>query len=104
MADWQRKINMNPELTKWQDGEITVQELAVAMARKVRAIADFKDHDDLNDERDELAAEFEGMADDPSLTTSDFDDVMQRLLDWGDTKLDNKWNGKKVCWIDSIAA
>ena len=31
-----------------------------------------------------------------------FDYVMSDLYDWGDTSLDNKFGGVKMCWINTL--
>jgi hypothetical protein len=105
MANWQRHIYLNPEWQQAKDGELTIQELAGVVAKRLRALKPFHEQDhDLNEKRDEIAEEFEYIAKTPSATASDFDNWMGELYDWGDTSLEQGWNGKKVCWIDTISA
>lgn len=104
MANWQRKILLNPEWDQAKEGEISIQALAASIAKKLRAVRDFSEADaDLNDARDELADEFNGLSEDADATRNDFDCVMHSLYDWGDQALDQNWNGKKACWIDTIS-
>lgn len=103
MADWQRKLILNPEWGQAQRHEISTQELARSVAIKLRKLAPFEDGDDeYNLEREGLVEEFDGLADDKTATQTDFNYVMQSLYDWGDQRMDGDWNGKKVCWVDTM--
>lgn len=102
MAQWQRTIRLQPTWDKAKSHEISIQELAAVISKKLKALRPFND-DYIDSERDNLVDEFEGLAEDESADREDFDDIMCRLYDWGDMKLDNDWNGKKVCWIDTIS-
>jgi hypothetical protein len=105
MSNWQRHVYLNPEWEKAKDGEISHQELAAALAKKLRALRPFKSElDDLNDELAELVDEFEALAENSDTGADDIDSVMHSLYNWGDQRLDGDWNGKKVCWIDSITS
>lgn len=107
MADWQRKLILNPEWDQAQENEIATQELARSIAVKLRALEPFSDNslrpNEWDAERDEIAETFEALAADKNATQSDFNRVMQGLYDWGDTRMDAQWNGKKVCWIDTMS-
>jgi hypothetical protein len=104
MANWQRNIRLNPEWEQSKDGQITYQQLAAAIAKKLRALRPFKaELDDINEQLDTIASEFEGMADDASTSADDIDSVMHDLYDWGDMRLDGEWNGKRVCFVDTIS-
>jgi hypothetical protein len=103
MSDWQREIRLQPHWGQCKDGKISIQQLARVVAAKLKAIRPFND-DELDAERDELVEEFEAFAADGDAYRDDFDDIMDRLYDWGDTRLDTKFiGGKKVCWIDTIS-
>jgi len=102
MADWQRKLNLTDIWTKVDTGEMTIQQLSAEIAkrlRNLRPLAPQTADNSIDDERDDLVDEFEGLSEDPEATTGDFDSVMNRLYDWGDMPLDDKWPPKKVCWI-----
>lgn len=101
MANWQRTIRLQPQWGRAKDGKLSASELAASIATKLRGVASFGSH--LDDERDEIAEEFEALAADKSADVNDFDRVMDHLYDWGDTRLDDKWPGKKACWIDTFS-
>lgn len=102
MANWQRHIYLQPEWGQAQEEEITLQELAAVIAKRLRGIIPFPD-EYIERERDELIDMFEGAADDETLTTADFDWCMNALYDWGDIQISGKFfDAKKVCWIDTI--
>jgi len=104
MANWQRHIYLNPEWQQAKDGEITIQALAAVLAKRLRALKPFGVRDeDLNEKRDEIAEEFEYIAKTPTATRDDFDNWMEELYDWGDTRLEQGWTGKKVCWVDTMS-
>jgi len=103
MADWQRTIRLNPEWAQAKAGSLAMNELARVIAERLKALPPFGvDH--LDEERDEIAIEFSEAARDPSITGDDLDEVMRRLYDWADTRLDDKpFGGKRVCWVDTIS-
>lgn len=105
MAQWQRKILLNPEWDQAKDGTISNQLLALSIANKLRALKPFGGEDaDLDDSREDIIADFESMSRDATLTTSEFDNQMGALFDWGDQTIGGSgWNGKKACWIDTMS-
>ena len=105
MANWQRTIRLNPEWDQAIDGEITCQQLAASIAKKLKSIAPFgSDRADVNDELAELIERFDSSADDKTTDIPSIDYAMCDLYDWGDISLDGEWNGKKVCFIDTFSA
>ena len=107
MADWQRHLDITTEWNQCKADEITVQECAKAIAVKLRALAPFSPDPDMacsemDAERDELAARFEGAAADPVLMPCELNSIMRDLYDWGDIALDDNFAGKKVCWIATL--
>lgn len=106
MAQWQRKILLNPEWDQAKDGKISNQLLALSIATKLRALKPFGGEDaDLDDSREDIIADFEEMSRDETLTVSEFDNQMGALFDWGDQTIGGSgWNGKKACWIDTMSA
>lgn len=100
MANWQRHLKLQPEWGQAQDEEISPQELAAVIAKRLKALMPFKDGY-AEQQRLDLVDDFEAAAEDADLTVNDFDYLMSELYDWGDIRLDDKWNGKKVCWIDT---
>jgi hypothetical protein len=80
--------------------EWTVEQLAQELAKRIRRLPCFRKAHRLHD----WAYSFEEIADefDCVTETDEFDYWMQELYDLGDVKLDNDWNGKKLCWIDTM--
>jgi hypothetical protein len=101
MAKWQRTIKLNPEWDQCSDDEITRQELAASIARKLSALRPLA-HEWAEETRLELAETFEDMSRDETLSEDEFNGMMNDLYDWGDTSLDSHWNGAKPCWIDCM--
>ncbi len=105
MANWTRKLDLKDV---WHtDGEdpshpspAELAKLAGIIAARLKAIRPYDDAD-VNEERDMLVERFEELSRSQP-DADDFDDVMSDLYDWGDLPLDNKWAGKKVCWISTI--
>ena len=95
MSDWQCKLDLKDVWNKYPD-EIEIQELCKIVAKRLREL---KPPAQVMDERDNIADEYEIMSIDKDLTVEEFDNIMQDLYDWGDISLDNKFGGKKVCWI-----
>lgn len=103
MADWQRKIDLAGLHRDYRDGKITVQRLAADVASAVRASRHFGgDLSHVDDARDEIADAFEALSEDAMANIDDYDAILGDLYDWGDARLDSKWNGKKVAWINTI--
>ncbi|MFL6709257.1 MAG: hypothetical protein ACJ8HI_13725 [Massilia sp.] len=97
MADWQRTL---PLKDVWPSRDPRI--IAAVIAERLSKLAPLAvDH--VDEERDEIVDEFQSIAADPNASTEDFDDVLCRLYDWADTPLDDdKWNGKKVCWVQTF--
>lgn len=101
MANWQRKILLNPEWDATdEDDPRSIQKLSASIITKLRALATFPGRSDINEWKDTLIEEFEILATDEGATKEDFDDVMCQLYDWSDQPLDTEFGGKKVCWVD----
>lgn len=100
MANWQRKLSLADIWPKVDKGEMTIQQLAAEIAKRLKAITPLHDEHVVSEERDEIVEEFENFAEDPTGDKDEFDDIMNGLYDWGDTPLENTtWPPKKVCWI-----
>ena len=96
MANWQRTLNLKDI---WPTND--PQRIASAIAERLLRLEPFSDPS-LNRMRDEFAFEFGSMANDSNVDTDDFDDAMERLYDWADTRLDDVWDGKRVCWVQTF--
>ena len=97
MANWQRKLALKDV---WESEDVHL--VAKMIAKRLREMKPFGDDYDLDDEKDELADEFEGLSEDKSADTNDFDNVMSSLYDWADTPLDDNWPPKKACWVETF--
>jgi hypothetical protein len=105
MAQWQRHLRLQPEWSKAQEDEISVQELAGVIAERLLALQPFTGRDEwVESERIDLADEFAAISREASIDEEEFDGWMSQLYNWGDTALDSHWNGRKVCWIDTMSA
>lgn len=54
------------------------------------------------DRREEIAADFLSLSEDQDATADEFDEIMAQLFDWADTKLDDAWPGKRLCWVNTM--
>lgn len=91
MANWKHRINIKNEWAATDAGTMQIHELAHVIASKIYALS-------LDDsEVEEIAMDFDGM--DETTDVEEFDMVLERLYDWGDITLDNKWPQTKMCWI-----
>jgi len=97
MASWQRKILLGDV---WESDNI--QLISRTIADRLAALPRIWGFDRVEQERERLVSEFSILVDDADATTYDFDVAMEELYDWGDTSLDDKLNGKKVCWISTM--
>ena len=99
MANWQRTLKMQPEWDQANDGEITTAALAKIVSKRLSALDPFDAESWEEVTRLELVEEFEDLADVPELTQEEFNWFWAKLYEWADTPLDDKFGGKKVCWV-----
>lgn len=103
MTDWQRKIDIHELWKQREDDEnsVTLQQLAGEIARQLKGLTPFRAPNEyLNDKRNELAEEFEDMAESTDVDVEDFDYLLSALYDWGDIKISGGFfDAKTVCWI-----
>lgn len=100
MARWVTTIDLSDVWGQAADGRMAIANLAKVVADRLAGlvlppiipVA-------LAVERDSIADEFAALSQDEHAAAEEFDDILGRLYDWGDTALDKNWNGKKVCWI-----
>lgn len=101
MANWQRTIDISASWKLAKEYEISYQELAKEILHKLNTLKPF-DNEDVEYVKSMLIEEFEILADDEDEDEGWFNYTMEKLYDWGDTKLDNDFGGKKVCWIKTF--
>lgn len=92
MAYWQNRLEIAKEWQQAENGELTPQAMAAVVAIKLRKL----EGAEVDEALDEVAEEFEALAEDQSADFDDFDDILSRLYAWGDTSLHP---GMKRCWI-----
>lgn len=99
MTNWQRTLNIADVWAQAEDREITPKQLAHAIADRLEGLKPLNNLI-LENEKQDIVEEFRGFVGEE--TFDDLDDVMEMLYDWADTPLDNKFNGKKVCWVKTF--
>ena len=100
MADWQRKVDFSDYTEKYDEGELSIQEFAKIVAEKLKTLRKFED-EYINNQLKEIIWSFEDLADDEECMYEEntFNCLLEDLYKWGDISLDDKFDGKKVCWI-----
>lgn len=99
MAQWQRKLEL-ADVYRIGDDEEKVPELAGIIATRLLALAPFG-IDDIDEERAEIVNMFKEVESE-KLGFDEFNDAMENLYNWADQPLDDNWNGKKVCWVNTL--
>lgn len=102
MANWQRNLDLRDIWSMGEDEE-KIPELAGIVATRLKALKPFGD-EDIDDEKADIVQDFEELAKmkPEDCTFDDFNNTLDRLYDWGDTHLDDEWNGKRVAWIGTF--
>ena len=98
MSKWQRTLDLKDAWKKAEDREIEAHELAKIIAERLLELKAFK-IPDIDREKANLIEELLYLSEDDTITYDDIDDVLNYLYNWGDVSLDEKFGGKKVCWI-----
>lgn len=101
MANWQRKLDIKDVWKKAKNDEITLQELSKIMVERLRALESYP-YKDIEEEKNDIMEDLEAVYMDENAKQDEFNEVMGRLYDWGDTLLPTDQPGvvsKKVCWI-----
>lgn len=106
MANWQFRLEFGDF---WHDDDIPLYVKAEIVATRCKALLP-----DIRSRRQsiylEMATElerniipfFEELAEEESDSVEDFDDALNDLYDWADTPLDDRWAGKKMCWVNTF--
>jgi len=95
MAQWVHHLRIKDAWKQTQDGSMSIQELAKQIVTQLKAF------NIQNDSKlDQIIEDFEFLDEDAD--NDDFDYIMQNLYDWADIPLDNQWNGRKNCWIETL--
>lgn len=102
MSDWQMTLDFTPAKSDYRAGKITIQQLAQKVVDTIKVnIETAKRIDDLmgKELEDEILPLFEEIAADETMTVDDYDNALDDLYDWADTKLSDGWPRKAMCWI-----
>ena len=86
MTRWRYRLELKDSWTLYKNGKSSVQDVAGDV---VKALQEIHLHNDPN--LNNLREQFSTLADDPDVTESEFDDLLDDLYDWAD--LDH------TCWI-----
>ena len=95
MADWQRKIRMGDV---WKSEDVPL--IAKTAADRLEALSPFTDRPGIDHIKKLLVTSLRKVADSKNPTFEKFNSVWNRVYGWADISLDDKFAGKKVCWID----
>jgi hypothetical protein len=94
MANWKYKIDVKDEWKRAKAGELKPCELAEIMANRLAPIV----LEIADAEVEDIMGDFEVMRDDKEATFDDFDEILERLYDWGDQGDFHN----KTCWIGTF--
>jgi hypothetical protein len=120
MADWQFKLELKDVWSKVTNDEIDTVETAGVIVERIKTL-----HKEISERaenpkdfvdrmisvrlvrlaevlEDEVLSGFEEYVKTSEDDVECFDLLMADLYDWGDSKLDRHWSGKKMCWINTI--
>jgi len=95
MANWKYKLDLKDIWGKYDTGEMTVNEIGVEIANRIKKLPCYND-DDYFFELDDIATAFECVD-----NVEEFDYAMENLYNWGDIE----WKPSKtimkfkLCWI-----
>ena len=96
MSNWQNELYLKDLWDKFDDGEMTTQEVAKEVGLRIRKLRCFRKYED---ELEEIAMEFESCE-----LKAEFNSVLEELYDWADTCLPTPKGQmqKKICWIKTF--
>lgn len=95
MSDWQNKLDLKDLWKSWDEGDISIKEVAQTVAKRIRAMKCFATQEET---LEDIAENFEACDND----VSEFDNILGDLYDWGDILVDGSgkfFQHKKMCWI-----
>ncbi len=103
MANWQRKIDLSEEFGRIEDfpDKDGLSKLCNVIADKLEKLNPYSPEYEFEEEKKEIIQSFRDLAEDKDITVENFDSLMTELYNWGDTSIDGKFGGKKVCWINT---
>lgn len=93
MSRWVHRLDIKDIWKKLNDGSIQPSEGGQLIAKRIRELRCWKADEELQG----IADEFDCIVDEVDINIA-----MEMLYDWGDTPLDIKFGGKKMCWISTV--
>lgn len=103
MAQWQMKLNFSEAKARYLSGKCTLAELATATVFEIKnKVPAAKRIDESMGEEleNDILPLFEDIVESESEDVDSYDSALESLYDWADTSLDNKFGGKKMCWVE----
>jgi len=96
MANWQHHLKLKDISEAWDRKEIDSKKAGQMTAERIKHLAEHLKpaYASYKEEFLEIAEQFEDSAD-----QDEYNDCLTQLYDLGDTKLDDEFPGKKLCWI-----
>ncbi len=104
MSQWMRVLDLKDDWEAIKDAELTrlvLRKLAQTIIDKLNKLKPFNiPHVDC--EKQEILQDFCDFIKEDNQSIYDFDLILGRLYDYGDVRLDGKWNGAKVMWVKTF--
>jgi len=100
MANWEFKIDVSEEWKQTPKGsDEDSRKLAKVFIKKLEPIKEtmFIQYPHYHNEIEEIIWDFESVYD-----VEDFDNALERLYDFGDISLDDKWPTTKMLWVGTF--
>ncbi len=108
MSQWQHKVELKDLHDNYQQGLLTIQEVASGVACRLEILKtqiqkkNNKFEVEYLPQLEEIILEFQEFAKDEVSDVNDYDSILNELYDFGDTRLDSVFGGKTLCWINSM--
>ena len=109
MTDWQFRLEFRDLWKDERDGKISLLDVSKGVVERIKALApvirkrkDEMYQDAADDLENDILPMFEELVEEENEDTEDFDFALSYLYDWADGRLDDEWNGKKVCWVNTL--
>ena len=96
MSDWKYKLDLKDLIKKYEDGKLSVPDLAKRVATRIRNMPCYESEKAI---LEKIASRFEKVR-----GVNQFDNVINVLYDWGDRELPTLPGRmqRKMCWIATV--
>jgi len=100
MANWQHHLKLKDISEAWDRKEIDTKKAGQMTSDLIKHLAEhlLPVYASYKEEFLEIAEQFEDAED-----QNEYNYCLEQLYGLGDTKLDNEWPGKKLCWVGFVA-